>query len=175
MTAQVISIKQISDDQVAKVAEAGVDLHVLVDVAEMNLPEPEYGEEFVDQATDDEAAIYYQVWKTFQVAERMFRLAVGDALVRGGQALKESDLKQNIVEALRGDEEANVYFEDDAKAEEFSRVAQRHVFLKELLYYNVGERLGMHSWHLGFRRPKSGSNSLRVVKIKKRFGDDARS
>lgn len=169
MTAQVISIKQMSEDQVARVAEAGVDLHAPVDVAEMNLTEPEYGEEFVDQATDDETAIYYQVWQTFQVAERMFRQAVGDALVRGGQALKESDLKQNIVEALRGDEDANVYFEDDAKAEEFSKLAQRHLFLKGMLYYNVGERLGLHSWHLGFRRPKSGSSSLRIVKTKKRW------
>ncbi len=169
MTAQVINFGQMTEEQVAKVAEAGVDLRVPVNVTEMGLTEPEYGEDFVDFATDEEASIYYQMWQTFQVAERGFRKAVGDALVRGGHALAESDLKQNIVEALRGDEGTNVYFENDEKAEEFSKVAQRHAFLKALLYYKVGERLGMHSWHLGFRRPKSGSDSLRVVKTKKRW------
>ena len=171
MTAQVISIGLMTEEQATKVAEAGVDFLTPVNVAEMGLHEPEYGEDFVDNATAEEASIYYEMWKTFEVAERAFRKAVGDALVRGGEALRESDLKKNIVDALRGDDESHVYFKTEEEAEEFSKVAQRHVFLKALLYYKVGERLGLHSWRLGFRRPKSGSNDMRIVKTTKRWGD----
>ncbi len=171
MTAQVISIGKMTEEQAIKVAEAGVDFSIPVDVADMSLQEPDYGEDFVDNATPEEASLYYQMWSTFQVGERTFRGAVADALIRGGEALREADLKTNMVDALRGDEESNVYFKTEEEAEAFSKVAQHHAMLRALLWYKVGERLGMHSWRLGFRRPKSGSNDMRIVKTKKRWGD----
>lgn len=168
MTGDVVSIGKLTDERVAELADKGVNLQERVSVEEMNLPEPQYGEVFAAVAEQDEQDLYNELNEVSQKLERWGRELLANVVTDMGQRVRESDINRPIFETFT--EGANQpKFDNPEQAEEFARLGQRRAFLHSLLHWKLGERLGLHNWRLGFRKPAPGEDKLRIVKIAERM------
>jgi hypothetical protein len=168
MSGEVISIGKLTDDRAQELASAGVELQERVDLDDLNLSEPQYGEVFVFHADPDEVAIFYDLHTVTTRLEKWARELVADTMTKMGNKVRESDLQKPWHDALQ-DGDVKPEFTDDAEGEEFFRLQQRRQFLHALLYWKLGERAGMHGQRLGLRKPMAGEEALRVVKIERRW------
>jgi hypothetical protein len=134
----------------------------------MNIPEPMHGETFCFHAEPEETAIFMEVYEISKKLDKWERELLGEVVTNLGGKIKESDLSQPWFEGI-GDDKMMPRFKNDEEEEEFFRLRQKGNFLRSLLYWKLGERSGLHSYRLGFRKPSPGDNNLRIVKIQRRL------
>lgn len=168
MSGEVISIGKLSEQRAMDLADAGVELQERVDVSELNLQEPQYGETFVFHAEPDEVAIYYEMHTVTKRLEKWGRELVATTFAKMGEKVRDSDLGKPWHEALQ-DGDLALEFNTEEEGEEFFRLSQRRQFLHSLLYWKLGERTKQHGQRLGLRRPMAGEDRLRVVRIERRW------
>lgn len=154
----------LSDEAKARIKAAGVEVGSVLTAAqigEMKLREPQYAEVLQGDCTQEEAAIFYELFKTQRQLDDRARNAVGDAFKKLGGTIAESDRSKSISEAVESGE-IKLVFDKDEDAEEFYRLQQLASYLHATFYWMVGERLGKHSDRLGVR------SKMRVVAVEKR-------
>ena len=103
--------------------------------------------------------------------DRWERELLGNVVTELGGKIKESDLSQPWYDGINNDR-LMPKFKDDEEEEKFYRLRQKRGFLRQLLYWRMGERGNLHMYRLGFRKPLPGSEDLRVVKIERRLESD---
>ena len=165
--AEVLTIRKLTAEQEAALAEAGVELKEKVDLRELDLNPPSHGETFLAEMEPDEAVIFVEMVRLTQELEGLQRGMLGDAFVALGSGIKGSNPRKALEEAINRDE-FKMKFGGDEEEEAFFRKAQRRSFLHGLLHWRLGERLGMHAFRLGIRSPAVGSSALRVVRVSRR-------
>lgn len=169
--ANVVSIGKLSDARIAELAEHGVEVKDTVDLDKLNLPEPGPGEIFCFHAEPDETAIFIEMYDLSKELDRWERELLGNVVTELGGKIKESDLSQPWYEGVNNDKLVPK-FKDEEEEEKFYRLQQKRSFLRQLLYWRMGERGNLHMYRLGFRKPTPGNNNLRVVKIQRRLDYD---
>lgn len=149
-------------EHMEKLRASGDIADLQVDYADFDktLPEPQRGEEVVSKLTDEEMALFYEMYRLSTRMEDFQRAKLGDALSRAGDAIRSSDRNKSLMESL---EQARpiLEIEDEAKAH-FSD-SQAHAMLHATFYHGLGERLNLHDWRLGVRK------GMRVVKVERRW------
>ena len=166
--AKIVSIGQLSDDKISELAEAGIEIEDSINLDKLNLPEINgYNETFFFHADEMETQIYVEMHKVTVRLEKWSRELLGDAMTRMGKKIRSSDITKAWYEQLSEDK-MKPKFDNDEQEEEFFRLCQRKTFLHSLLYWKIGERGNLHSYRLGIRKPSSGDDKLRVVKVQRR-------
>lgn len=131
-------------------------------MTEMGLREPSYGEATIGTCTDEEAALFYQMWRAQQELDDKTRVVVGDTIVKVGHTIRDSDRAKPLHEQVRSGA-VGFDFATDDDAEEFFRLSQRVQVLHSMFHWRVGERLGRHRDRLGVR------SRLRIVTVTSRY------
>ena len=158
---KVVSIAAFKDGGISGIDAEAVDLN------DLDLPEPQYGETEAGELTEEETSLFVELHRVSIEAERRTRELIGDLLSSAGKDVRESDLNKSLLETLRGGEH-KPNFSDEEDEERYFMLMQRRSHLHALLHWQLGERLAAHSHRLGIRKPKPQGTALRVVKIAKR-------
>lgn len=138
--------------------ERGIEVEVKDDYSDIELPEPQYGETTIGELTDDERALFAELYRTNLEIEGLAREYIGAAVTRLGVSIRQSDRNKPLHEAIK---EGNVEmdFGSDENRLAFFRLQQKAAALHATLYWTVGERFRCHDWKVGVR------SRFRLVKI----------
>ena len=169
--ANIVSIGKLSDARIAELAEHGVEVKDTIDLDKLNLPEPGPGEIFCFHAEPDETAIFVEMYNIAKKLDKWERELLGNVVTELGGKIKKSDLSQPWYNGINNDK-LMPKFKDEEEEEKFFRLKQKGNFLRQLLYWRMGERGSLHMYNLGIRKPTPGSDDLRVVKIQRRLEND---
>lgn len=105
----------------------------------LGLTEPQYGEETIGTLEGDEVTLYVAYHLAFQAYKAADREVGGDVHIRAGNRLKDAvdgaDLSQE--ELITEDEAVRLY-----------RTHRKAMALREVLFWQINERIGHHDWFL---------------------------
>lgn len=146
MTADVYALFGVTPERLKEIREAGAEPITPVDFDSLNLQAPGAGDKVVGELTDAEAEIFYYFVKVSEELELMSRVAMGEALKRVGESIKHTSLKND-----HNMEMAGMAFESPEDEYKYCRLAQLLPHLKAMIYYTIGERLGIHDYVIGVR------------------------
>ena len=152
-------------ETVERLREAGVEVEDRLSdeqVAEMGLKEPEYGETLVGECTNEEAAMFYALWREQSALEDRSRTLMGNILAKLGTNIRDSDRDKPMSELL-GEGKIEMDFDTEDEGEGYFRVQQRVAHLHATFYWIIGERLGRHRDRLGVR------SKMRLVTVRRRY------
>ncbi len=165
--AEVVSIGIVSDEQLASMENAGVQVTERVDLESLNLPEPQYGEAFVFHAEPEETAIFAELHTVTQQVEKMTRDLIADTMSEMGDKVRNSTTDEPWHTVLR--KEGIAPDISDERGEKYFHLDQRRSFLHALLHWKLGERASAHGHRYGMRKPMSGDDRMRVYKLERRW------
>jgi len=155
-------------DTDAMLADAGVDYSVAVPWQDMKLPEPQYGETIVRVLSGKEGSIFYELWRVRMAMEDLERTVVGNALKQVGEVIAESDRNKPMWELVQ-DGKISPDFENDEQAESYFRFMKRQSLLHSIFHWMIGESQSAHRSMFGVRKPETGKNDLRLVRVRDRY------
>jgi hypothetical protein len=116
------------------------------DLSSIQLDEPRYGETLLGNLTDEEKAMYVDLYQSSMDLEGLHREYVGAAIARIGNTIRASDRHKPLMM-----EEQNIDFGGPENRLAYCRLEQRVNVLKSNLYWSIGERYGCHDWSIGVR------------------------
>lgn len=150
----------VTPERLIELSEQGAEVSVETLLADIDLPEPNYGELIIGTLTAQEAAFYRDLYRANVALEEEGRNMVGQGLAQIGNTIRQSDRNKPLAEVLRNTDLMGLASDEEAK--HYFCLQQRASMLHAVFYFNLGERLDAHEWRLGIR------SRGRVVKIERR-------
>lgn len=128
-----------------------VELHHTDDtLASVHLDDPKYGEALLGDLTQEERALYIEMYKCNIELEGLAREYMGAHITRIGNAIRSSDKYKPLHEAVR-EEDCKMDFGDDENRDAFFRLQAKERVLRSNLYWSIGERHNAHRFSIGVR------------------------
>lgn len=145
-----------------KAAGIEVTLHETEeDRADVKLDEPRYGESYLGDLTDEEQALFVELYRSNIQLEDLTRDYIGASISRLGEMIRSSDRHKQLHEAIASGE-APMDFGSDENKLAFFRLQAKIGFLKANLYWRLGERFNAHDFSIGVR------SKFRAYKVQSR-------
>jgi hypothetical protein len=130
------------------------------DWGDLELKEPQYGEEYLGDLQDDEKALFMALYDAQRELEDKTRTMMGNQISKVGERIRDSDRSKSIQEAVQ---EAEMSFDNDDDAVAFFRLEKMKNMLHATFHYGVAERLNAHQYVLGVR------TQGRIYKVERRY------
>lgn len=136
-----------------QLARMGIHIDPRAAFSALELPEPQYGEDVVGELTDDEVAVFVELYEANREQDTRGRDATGAQFMKLGEAIRSGATPEALMSG------ANEFFASEADAHDFFAIGQKVAMLHSKLHWMLGERFGLHHWRLGVRQ------GARVVKL----------
>ena len=130
------------------------------DWTDMDLKEPQYGEELLGTLEPDEKGLFFALYDANREMEDATRNMMGNQIARVGQTIRDSDRSKSLHEAVT---EAQMSFESDDEAMAYFRLQKLSAMLHANFHWAIGERFNAHDYVLGVR------TQGRVYKVERRY------
>ena len=123
----------------------------------LELQEPQRGEQIIGTMTEEECAIFVSFYEAKSIADKVNRKLSGTVLRGMGAAIEEENEEEFFTGGGLNDSL------DKELAVTFFREQRRADYLKNRLYWMLGERFGVHDYSVGIRSKR------RVVKGQRKW------
>jgi hypothetical protein len=130
------------------------------DWSDIDLKEPQYGEEYLGDLTSEEKALFFSLYDSNLKMEDQTRTYMGNQIAKVGATIRDSDRNKSLQEAVQ---DAEMSFENDEEAAEYFRLQKQAAMLHATFHWNIAERLNAHAFILGVR------TNGRIYKVERRY------
>lgn len=122
-------------------------------IDDLELPEPQYGEQIIGTLTAEEAELYASIYSLSGKLEELNRTGASNAFIATGEAIRDKREKDIV--------EKGMVSEDFAK--EFFRTQRQLEYLKSLFFWTLSSRLDCFDYIIGVRSRR------RIIKSERRW------